>query len=379
MRFAKLIVRNLFRNRLRTALTLLLLTTIFFFVAVMLGILHGFTAVSESGLNRLVVENAMNITNRLPVAYEQRLRRLPGVAGLCKQQWVGNYYRDKKNYFPNFAVDHDHFAAVFDDYKVEPGQLQAWEADRRGALVGRELMERFGWKLGQRITLLKYIYPYDLELTIRGIIDHPVAGASLYLHWDYYSEMSTKSGQNVGTFWLKVKDRSAMVPLSEQIDAMFKNSESPTETYTEKDYQAGQASLIGNVSLLFTALSACAIVMVVILAAITMSMSARERVTEVAVLKAIGFSKGRVLALMLAEFVLLTLIGGLCGTLAAKVIFSFADMTTLTDGAVKGFAVTAPLIGTCALLAAAVGMLAGGLPALRATRLSVVDGLRRIV
>ncbi len=379
MRFAKLIVRNLFRNRLRTALTLLLLATIFFFVAAMLGILHGFTTVSEAGLNRLVVENAISITNRLPVADEQMLRRLPGVVDLCKQQWVGNYYRDKRNYVPNFAVDHDHFAAVFDDYKVEAGQLRAWEADRRGALVGRELMELFGWKVGQRITLLHNIYPSDLDLSIRGIVDHPVAGGSLFFHWDYYSEAAKKPIKNVGTFWIKVKDRKDMVPLSEEIDTAFKNSEAPTETYTENDYQAGQVSLIGNVALLFTALSACAIVMVVILAAVTLSMSARERVTEVAVLKAIGFSRGRVLALMLAEFMLLTLLGGLFGTLAAKAVFSVADMTKLTAGAVHGFAVTAPLIGTCALLAAGVGMLAGGLPALRATRLSVVDGLRRVV
>ncbi|HEX7139026.1 MAG TPA: ABC transporter permease, partial [Vicinamibacterales bacterium] len=342
MRFWKVVVRNLFRQPLRTLLTMLLLAVIFFFVAVMAGILHGFTAVSDEGLNRLVVENAINITNRIPVADERVLRQLPGVADLCKQQWIGNYYKDKRNYFPNFAVDHDHFGAVFDDYKVDPAQLAAWRADRRGALVGRELMRRFGWRLGQRITLSRNIYPSDLELNIRGIVAHPVADTALFLHWDYYSESAPKPIQNVGTFWIKVKDRRLMVPLSQQIDAAFKNSESPTETYTEKDYQAAQASLIGNVEVLFTALSACAIVMVIILAAITLGMSARERVTEIAVLKAIGFQRPLVLSLMLAEFMLLTLTGGVAGVLAAKALLGMVDMNKLTAGAVKGFAITAP-------------------------------------
>lgn len=379
MRFWKLIARNLFRNPLRATLTMLLLATIFFFVAVMMGILHGFTAVTDAGLNRLVVENAINITNKLPIADERTLRQLPGVVDVCKQQWIGNYYRDKRNAFSNFAVDHDHFATVFDDYKVDLQQLEDWKADRRGALVGRELMQRFGWKLGQRITLIHNIYPYDAELTVRGIVDHPVGGTALFFHWDYHEESAPKRSQAVGTFWIKVKDRSMMVPLSQQIDAIFKNSESPTETYTEKDYQASQVALIGNVAFLFNALSACAIVMVIMLATITMSMSARERVTEIAVLQAIGFAKPLVLTLMLSEFMLLTLLGGICGALAAKAIFSVADMTKLTEGAVKGFAITGPLIGICALISAAVGLIAGGFPALWASNRSVVDGLRRIV
>lgn len=378
MRFAKLIVRNLLRNPLRATLTMLLLATIFFFIAVLMGILHGFTAVSDSGLNRLVVQNGIAITNQLPLAYEKTLRQLPGVVATCKQQWIGNYYKEKRNFFSNFAVDSDTFDTVFDDYKVDPAQLAAWKKDRQGALVGRELMQRFGWTVGQRIILSKNIYPYDAELTIRGVVDHPVARASLFFHWDYHQESFPKVSK-VGTIWMKVKDRALMVPLSQQIDAMYRNSDSPTETYTEKDYQASQVSWMGNVALLFTMLSGCAIVMVVILAAITMSMSARERVTEVAVLKAIGFGRMRVLAIMLAEFVLLALIGGAGGTLAAKAIFSVVDMTKFTSGAVKNFAITTPLIAGCMLVAAAVGLIAGGFPALRATNLSVVDGLRKVV
>jgi len=378
MRFSKLILRNLFRNRIRAVLTMLLLATIFFFVAVLMGVLHSYTAVSESGLTRLVVENGIALTNRLPLAYQQTLQRLPGVVAVCKQQWIGNYYKDKKDYFPNFAVDHETFGTVFDDYKVDPQQLAAWRADRQGALFGPELMQRFGWKVGQRITLIHNIAPYDAELTIRGIVHHPSAVSSLFFHWNY-NQLSAPSTSRVGTYWIRVKDRSLMAPLAQQIDAMYHNCEYPTETFSENEYQASQVALIGKVSLLFTCLSACAIVMVIAFAAITMTMSARERVTEIAVLKTIGFGKGRVVALMLAEFMLLSVAAGLFGTIAAKVIFTFTDMTKFTSGAVKGFAIDGSIIATCGAIAAGVGVIAGGLPAIRAANLSVAYGLRRVV
>jgi putative ABC transport system permease protein len=378
MKYFKLIRRNLFRNRLRSALTIALLAIIFAFVTVLMGILHSYTSVTEEGLNRLVSQNAIAVTNRLPFSYEGKIRQLPGVADVCKMQWIGNYYKDKRNYFTNYAVDADRFASVFDDYKVDPKQMEDWKRDRRGALVGRELMQRFQWKVGQRITLTHFIYPYDAELTIRGIVDHPVNRSSLYFHMDYHNE-SMHGISESGLIWTKVKDGKEASAISQQIDAMFKNSEYPTETYTEKDYQASIVSWTGNVQLLFTAISGAAILMVVLLAGITMSMAARERVGEIAVLKAIGFTRPLVLTIILTEFVLLALTGGLCGTLAAKAIFSVADMTKLTSGSVKGFAITGQLMGACALIAAGIGLVAGGVPALRASNLSVVDGLRRVV
>jgi len=201
----------------------------------------------------------------------------------------------------------------------------------------------------------------------------------LFFHWDYHEEASPKAAQNVGTIWIKVRDRSLLTPIAQQIDSTYKNSEAPTETYTEKDYKATQVAAIGNVTFLFTAISACAIVMVIALAAITLSMAARERVTEIALLKAIGFQKWRVLTMMLAEFMLLTFAGGLAGIVAAKITFAFNDIGKLTSGAVTGFAITPAIAGAGALIACAVGLIAGGFPAFRAANLGVVDGLRRVV
>ncbi|MCU1349723.1 MAG: macB 5 [Acidobacteria bacterium] len=380
MKFFKLIRRNLFRNKLRAILTMLLLGVIFFLVSTLMSILESFDTYSNSGdgANRIVVQSAISLANPLPYAYEQKLLAFPGVEEICKLQWIGAYYKDKRNFFANFAVDHDKFQKVFDDYKTDPATFGAWKDDRRGALVGKDLMERFHWKVGDRITLKRQIFPYDADLTIRSVYEHPVNGACVYYHMDYHNESMGNSGQ-VGTYWIKVKNAKDMAPLSQQIDAAFKNSDYPTETFTEKGFQQNFMSMMGNIKLLFGAICSCAILMVVLLAAITMSMSARERVTEIAVLKAIGFERPLILTIMLTEFILLTVIGGMLGTLGARFLFSVVNMSKVTQGFIGNFGISGATIATCLAIAAGIGLVAGGLPALRAANMSVVNGLRRVV
>jgi len=380
MKFAKLIVRNLFRKKLRLLFTTLLIGFIFFFVSFLLSILYAFDNYSDQGkgYNRLAVQSAISLANPLPYSHETKIRQIPGVTDVCKLQWIGAYYKDPRNFFANFAVDHDRMATVFDDYIVDPNEFAAFKADRQGALVGDELMTRFKWKIGDRITLKRQIFPYDPELTIRGVYHHPINKSALYYHMDYHNA-AIGEWNTVGTFWLKVSDPAKMAGISQQIDAMFKNSEYPTETVTEKEFQKSFMSMMGNIKLLFTSISLCAVLMVVLLAAITMSMSARERVTEIAVLKAIGYEKGLLLTLMLTEFISVTLLGGLAGSLGAKVVFSIVNMAERTSGFLPNFSVPAEVIVKAAIASVIVGLLSGGLPALRATRLSVVDGLRRVV
>ncbi|MBK5259048.1 MAG: ABC transporter permease [Thermoanaerobaculia bacterium] len=381
MKFAKLIIRNLFRNKLRTFLTLSLMGAIFFFVATLLSILQNFETAANSGegQNRLGVQSAISLANPLPLSYQAKIATIPGIAEIAKLQWVGAYYKERKNFFANFAVDHDKMASVWDDYAIPADQLEAFKADRRGAIVGPELAKRYGWKIGDRVTLIGQIFPFNPETTIRGIYKHKFDTSSFFFHFDYFYE-STKdmTGSTVGTFWVRVKDPKDMARISQQIDDMFRNSEYPTETFTEKEFQQQFMAMIGNIKLLFTVVSICAIFMVVLLAAITMSMAARERVTEVAVLKAIGFSSGTILTLMLIEFVTLGLIGGALGTLGAKYVYQMVNMTEVTQGFLVAFGVDAKTIATCLVASIVVGFLAGGLPALRSARLSVVDGLRKV-
>jgi putative ABC transport system permease protein len=380
MKFAKLIRRNLFRNKVRAILTMLLLAVIFFFVATLLAILDNFENFSNAGegANRLVVQSAISLANLLPYAHEEKIRAIPGVVDTAKLQWIGAYYKEKSNFFANFAVDVDKMSTVFDDYKVDPKDLAAFAADRRGALVGKDLMTRFGWKVGDRITLKRQIFPFDPELTIRGTFVHPVQTTTLFFPMEYFQQSMGNPGQ-VGTFWVKVKDPKQMAAISQQIDAMFKNSDYPTETFTEKEFQSNFLSMMGNVKLLFTAVSSCAIFMVILLAAITMSMSARERVTEIAVLKAIGFEQRLVLGIMLSEFILLTVIGGALGSIGAHYLYMAVDMGKVTQGFLQNFGIHARTLAICLASSAAVGLIAGGLPALRASNLRVVDGLRRVV
>ncbi|MEA2162648.1 MAG: putative transport system permease protein [Thermoanaerobaculia bacterium] len=380
MRFLKLIRRNLFRNKVRAILTMMLLAVIFFFVATLLSILDNFESFSNAGegSNRLVVQSAISLANLLPYAHEQKIQQIPGVVDTAKLQWIGAYYKEKSNFFANFAIDPEKMPSVFDDYKVDPKELAAFQADRRGALVGKDLMSRFGWKLGDRITLKRQIFPFDPELTIRGTYVHAVQTTSLFFPMEYFQQSMGNQGQ-VGTFWVKVKDPKQMAAISQQIDAMFKNSDFPTETFTEKEFQQNFMSMMGNVKLLFTAVSSCAIFMVVLLAAITMSMSARERVTEIAVLKAIGFEQRLILSLMLTEFILLTLIGGALGSVGAHYIYAAVDMGKVTQGFLQNFGVHAKTLAICIGASALVGLIAGGLPAFRASNLRVVDGLRRVV
>jgi putative ABC transport system permease protein len=381
MKFAKLIRRNLFRNKLRSILTLFLMAAIFFFVATMLSILENFEAASNSGegQNRLGVQSAISLANPLPLSHEAKIATVPGIVDIAKLQWLGAYYKEPKNFFANFAVDHEKLASVWDDYALPKDQLEAFKADRRGAVVGPELAKRYGWKIGDRVTLIGTIFPWNPEVTIRGIYKHKFDSSSFFLHFDYFHEATKDTtGSMVGTFWVRVKDPKDMTQISQKIDDMFRNSDYPTETFTEKEFQLQFMAMIGNIKLLFTVVSLCSIFMVILLAALTMSMAARERVTEVAVLKAIGFTSGTILTLMLIEFVTLGFIGGALGTFGAKFVFQVVNMTEATNGFLVAFGVNTKTVLTCLTAAVIVGFLAGGLPALRSARLSVVDGLRKV-
>ncbi|HEX8151822.1 MAG TPA: FtsX-like permease family protein [Thermoanaerobaculia bacterium] len=380
MKFAKLIRRNLFRNKMRAFLTLALMAAIFFFVALLLSILENFEMFSDAGAttNRLGVQSAVGLAESLPLAHEAKIRAIPGVVDVAKLQWFGGYYKEQSNFFANFAIDHDRMATVYDDYVMPDDQRQAFINDRQGAVVGPELMKRFGWKIGQRITLTGAIFPFNPELNIRAVYTHPIDSSSLFFHNDYFQQ-SMANFNRTGMYWLKVRDRNQMDAISRQIDDMFKNSDAPTETYTEKEFQLQFMAMMGNIKLLFTAISVCSMFMVVLLAGITMSMSARERVTEIAVLKAIGYPARLLLALMLTEFALLTMVGAAIGVFGGKLLMSTLPITAMTAGFLVNFDFYPKVIVICLAASALVGLIAGGWPALRAANMSVVNGLRRVV
>jgi putative ABC transport system permease protein len=379
MKYTGLILRNVFRNKLRALMTLMLLAAIFFLVATLLAINSAFERNDTGGTgDRLVTQSAFSLANMLPFAYEEKIRRVPGVVDTAKTQWVGGYYKEPRNVVTILAIDPTKVGSVFPDYNIPENELAAFVADRRGAIVGEEVAKRYGWKLGDRITIKRQIFPFDPDLTIRGFHHHAVQKSLIWFQMPYFQESIGNFGRS-GTIWLKVASTNDMPRISQEVDALFKNSNDPTETYTEKEFTRQFVSMMGNVKLLFMSVSLCSIAMIVLLAAITMSMSARERVTEVAVLKAIGFQPRLILALMLTEFASLTLLGGLIGIGGAVMFYRAVDAGAATQGLLENFHIDPQTIAICVVLAAFVGVIAGGLPAIRASRLSVVDGLRRVV
>jgi len=378
MKYAKLIRRNLFRSKLRSFLMIVLMGAIFFLIAALIQILDAFDNFDTGGAgDRLVVQSAFSLAQMLPYAHEQKLQQIPGVVGVAKSQWLGGYYKERRNTFAILTLDADKVRALFPEMNVDPDEMTEFVRDRQGALVGQDLMERFHWKLGERVTLHREIFPFDPELTVRGVVHNNVLASVLYLHQDYFNE--ALKWNRVGTFWLKVRDRNQMPAISQQVDAMFKNSEDPTETFTEKEFNRQFVNMMGNVKVLFGTISLCSIFMTVLLAAITMSMAARERVTEVAVLKAIGFGKRLILALMLTEFVIMTLVGWGVGVGAAAVIFGTVDMAKVTMGFLPRLHVAYSTATICGVAAIVVGLVAGGLPSMKSANLRVVDGLRKVV
>jgi putative ABC transport system permease protein len=378
VKYAKLIRRNLFRNKLRSFLMIVLMGAIFFLVASLIQILDAFDNFSTGGAgDRLVVQSAFSLATMLPYAHEEKLRRVPGVVEVGKSQWLGGYYKERRNTFAILTLDADKVNALFPELNIDAGQLADFARDRRGALVGADLMSRFHWKIGDRITLHREIFPFDPELNIRAVTHNATLGSALYLHQDYFNE--ALKWNRVGTFWVKVAHINDMPAISQQIDAAFKNSEDPTETFTEKEFNRQFVNMMGNVKLLFGTISLCSIFMIVLLAAITMSMAARERVTEVAVLKAIGFGRGLILGLMLTEFVITTLIGWVVGVGGAALLYRFGDMAKYTMGFLPNIRIAPATAAICAAAAVFVGLVAGGLPSMKSANLRVVDGLRKVV
>ena len=343
------------------------------------AILENFTMFSDAGKgqNRLAVQSAISLANVLPLAHEAKIRQIAGIVDVCEMQWFGAYYKEPKNFFANFAVDHRHMKAVFDDYHMNDADFQAFANDRQGAIVGPELMKRFGWKVGDRITLKSTIFPMNPELNIRAVYEHPVDTSSLMFHMDYFQQALGDPGA-VGMFWIKVKDRNNMTAISKQIDDMFRNSPQPTKTESEKAFQLSFIAMLGNVKAFILSICAAVVFAILLVAANTMAMSIRERTREVAMLKTLGFTRGIVLSLFVGEAVALSIAGGLLGVLIAAGLVSFVAHSPYATGILFGLRVSAVTMVVAVIVAAFVGFVSAYFPAYNASRVNIVEGLRHI-
>ena len=378
MKFSRLVVANLLRNKIRTILTIFSVLVAFFLYGTLRTVVTTLDAATEVGSEaRLVTSNASGITFVLPQSYSQRLETFEGVRSVSWANWFGGYYQDPQDFFAQFAVDPETYLAMYPEVLIPDDQKQAFLAEQTAALVGQGLMEKYGWRVGQSVSLKGTIFAGDWDFVIRAVYtpENPsFSDEAMYFHYDYLYE-GTNRRISPGWYILQLEDPESAAALSERIDLEFENSTAPTKTETEKAFQAGFVTMWGNVGFLMRAIGTAVFFAILLVAANTMMMSARERVGEIAVLKTLGFQNGTLLTLVLVESMTIALVGGTIGLGLAALLFTGS---TPLDSFLPGFRVTTSTLTFGLLAALGLGVVSGAVPAFQAARLSVVEALRRV-
>ncbi len=380
MKFFWLVLRNVLRNRRRTLLTISSIAASLFLVTTLLALLvelENPTQTSESAL-RLITRHRVSLANIMPIAYRNKIARVEGVKAVIGSMWFGGIYKDPSNFFAQFAVDVDQFFDVNADMIIPEDQKEAFQKDRTGAIAGKNLAERFGWKVGDKIHLKGTVFQFDPELTLRGVYQGGSDdGGSLYFHWEYFNE-GMKNPAFTGTFSIRARSAEDVPQIAEKIDALFQNSSTPTKTETERAFLLGFLSMMGNVRFLITSVCSVVIFTIVLVAANTMAMSIRERVREIGILKAVGFQNSQILWLLLGESVFLSFSGAVLGSWVARLLFSNLNLPALTGGFLQRLTVRPAILLGSAGIGILLGILAAGIPAWRASQRPAADALRRV-
>ena len=378
MRYARLVLANIGRNKSRTILTVLSVAVAFFLFASLRSVLTALEAASEVGSeSRLVTSAASGITFPLPEAHTQRIRAVEGVGSVSWANWFGGVYIDSRNFFAQFGIDAETYLPMYPEIDLPEDQRQAFMTERTAAIAGSGLMERFGWRLGQTVTLQGTIFLGDWDFTIRGVYtpEDPSFGDEMFFfHYDYLYERTNRR-VTPGWFVLQLDEPDAAARISLDIDNMFENSTAPTKTETEKAWQAGFVTMWGNVGFLIQAIGTAVFFAILFVAANTMMMAARERVGEVAVMKTMGFQNGVLFGIVLAEAIVICVVGAGLGLSLARVMLGSARSI---QSVLPGFTIEVETLALGVAIAVVLGTLTGIIPAVQAARLSVVEALRRV-
>jgi putative ABC transport system permease protein len=383
MKFLRLVLPNFKRHKLRTLLTIFSVIVAFILFAYLGAIRNAFSyGVSVAGADRLIVRHKVSLIQLLPQSYEAQIERVEGVADATHATWFGAIYKDPKNFFGQMPVKPEEFMRMYPEFKLPPEQMQAWLKTRTGAIAGRTTANRFGWKVGDKIPLMatywrskeknSQLWTFDLV----GIYDgSPETDTSnFFFRHDYFDEMRRGGQGQVGWFYIRVKDPKNAEAVAKAVDAVFENSPAETKTETEKAFVKGFAEQAGNIGAIVIWILTAVFFTILLVAGNTMAQSVRERMSELGVLKAIGYTDPQVLMLVLTEALLIAVIGGGIGLVIGYLAVKGGDPT---GGALPVFIVpTADLIlgVVCVFL---LGIVSGALPAWYALRLNPVEALRR--
>jgi len=383
MYLAKLIARNAMRHKLRTALTVLGLVIAVLAYGLLQTVVDAWYAGASAASNaRLVTRNAISLTFTLPLSYESRIKGVDGVTLVARSNWFGGVYRDPKNFFAQFAVS-DNYLDLYPEFIVPPAQRADYERDRRGALVGRQLADLYGFKVGDVIPIKGTIYPGTWDFVVRGIMegrDESTITRQMIFHWDYLNETvrkkTARQADQVGVYVLGIDNPDNAAAISRAVDNVFRNSLAETLTETEQAFQLGFVAMSNQIIAAIRLVSYVVIVIVMAVMANAMAMSARERVTEYATLKALGFGSGFLSLLVFGESMVISIFGGALGMLLTPPAARFFKQAV--GGVFPVFTVSHDTMVMQAVCALVVGMAAAIVPAVQAARVRIVEGLRAI-
>jgi putative ABC transport system permease protein len=379
-----LVLRNAFRHKLRTTLTMVGIIVAITAFGLLRTIVDAWYAGADATSSaRLITRNAISLVFSLPLNYAQKIRQVPGVTSVSWANWFGGVYITEGNFFPQFGVDAPTYLEMYPEYVLNADEKKAFLVDRQGAVVGRKLANQYGWKIGDQIPIRGTIYPGTWTFALRAIYDGAdakVDETQFLFHWQFLNESIKqrfpRRGDQIGVYVVEIRDPGQAAEVSERIDATFKNSLAETLTVTEKAFQLGFVAMTEAILLAIEAVSFVVIVIIMAVMANTMAMTARERYAEYATMKAIGFSNGFVAMLICIESIAIALAGGILGILLT---FPLADVFGSAMGTLfPVFYVSQSTVLMQVAAAAAIGLVAAGVPAWRAARIRIVDGLRAI-
>jgi putative ABC transport system permease protein len=384
MLILKLILRNAFRHKLRTGLTIVSITIAILAFGLLRTVVSAWYAgVAASSASRLVTRNAISLIFPLPIAYKDKIRQISGVKTISYGNWFGGVYIEEKNFFANFAVEPSTYLDLYPEFTLTPDQTKAFLHDRKGFVAGRKLAEKYGWKIGALITLKGTIFPGNWDFVLRGIYrgkDKTIDETQFFFHWDYLNEtmkkMAPRRADQVGFYMIGVTRPDIAADVAVSIDGMFKNSLAETLTETEKAFQLSFVSMTEAIVTVIEIVSLIIIFIIMAVVANTMVMTTRERIGEYAVMKTLGFGGWHIAVLIFGESLLIAILGCLFGIAST---FPMAHAFGESMGTFfPVFNVETKTIVLDFVAALSVGLVAAVIPVKRAIGIRVADGLRRI-
>jgi putative ABC transport system permease protein len=380
----KLFARNAFRHRLRTLLTILGITVAILAFGLLQTVVSAWYAgVNASSASRLISRNAISLVFSLPIAYQERIRRIEGVTAVSYANWFGGVYITEKNFFPSFAIEPKSYLDLYPEFVLSTEEKQDFLRDRRGCVIGRKLAERFGWKVGDSIPLKGTIFPGNWNFVVRGIYtgaEKATDESQFFFQWQYLNESLKKTvarrADQTGVYVIGLKNPQAAAEVALAVDGTFKNSLAETLTETEKAFQLSFISMTEAIVVAIQIVSFVVIIIIMVVVANTMAMTARERIGEYAIFKAMGFQAHHIAGMVFGESLFITVTGGCIGILLT---FPVAQKF----GSVMGnffpvFQVERTTLYMDMVFCLIVGIVSGIFPTWRAVRIKIADGLRRV-